>query len=74
MEAVIESGSSTSEQRSRGGGAAALSDWIAAWQPEDPAVQSATPGYSSTEYASTGTGTPVVVEEDYVFENPERRP
>jgi hypothetical protein len=37
----------------------------------DPAV----PGYSaSTEYAATGTGTPVVVEEDYVYENPERRP
>jgi len=30
----------------------------------DPAV-SATPGYSSTEYASTGTGTPVPVDEDY---------
>ena len=41
LEAVIESGSSTSEQRSRGGGAAALADWIATWQPEDPAVQSA---------------------------------
>ena len=40
----------------------------------DPAVQQSTPGYSSTEYASTGTGTPVVVEEDYVFDNPERRP
>ena len=46
-EAVIEPGSSTSEQRTseqrtRGsGGAAALADWIAAWQPEDPAVQSA---------------------------------
>ncbi len=40
----------------------------------DPAVQS-TPGYpSSTEYASTGTGTPVPVAEDYVFDNPERRP
>jgi uncharacterized protein YjbJ (UPF0337 family) len=37
----------------------------------DPAVG----GYSaSTEYAATGTGTPVVVEEDYVYENPERRP
>jgi hypothetical protein len=33
------------------------------------------PGYaSSTEYASTGTGTPVVVEEEFVFESPERRP
>jgi hypothetical protein len=32
-------------------------------------------GYqSSTEYASTGTGTPVVVEEEFVYENPERRP
>jgi len=40
----------------------------------DPAVPS-TPGYpSSTEYASTGTGTPVVVEEDYLSGNPERRP
>jgi hypothetical protein len=28
----------------------------------------------STEYASTGTGTPVVVEEDYVVERPEPRP
>jgi hypothetical protein len=41
----------------------------------DPAVQSTTPGYpTSTEYAATGTGTPVPVEEDYVFDNPERRP
>ena len=40
-EAVIESGSSTSEQRGKGGGAAALTDWITAWQPEDPATQSA---------------------------------
>ena len=41
----------------------------------DPAVQSTTPGYpTSTEYASTGTGTPVPVQEDYVFDNPERRP
>ena len=40
----------------------------------DPAVDPA-PGYlTSTEYASTGTGTPVVVEEEYVLENPERRP
>jgi hypothetical protein len=40
----------------------------------DPAVQS-TSGYpTSTEYAATGTGTPVPVEEDYVFDNPERRP
>jgi uncharacterized protein YjbJ (UPF0337 family) len=32
-------------------------------------------GYTtSTEYASTGTGTPAVVQEDYVLENPERRP
>jgi predicted O-methyltransferase YrrM len=41
VEAVIESGSSTSEQRGRGGSAPALADWIATWQPEDPAVQSA---------------------------------
>jgi len=35
----------------------------------DPALSGT--GYStSTEYASTGTGTPVVVEEDYVLENP----
>jgi len=35
----------------------------------------AEPGYqTSTEYASTGTGTPVVVEEEIVYENPERRP
>ena len=41
----------------------------------DPAVPSGTPGYpSSTEYAATGTGTPVPVAEDYVFDNPERRP
>ena len=41
-EAVIESGSSTSEQRGRGGGgAAALTDWITSWQPEDPATQAA---------------------------------
>jgi hypothetical protein len=41
----------------------------------DPAVQPATSGYqSTTEYASTGTGTPVPVQEDYVFDNPERRP
>ena len=39
----------------------------------DPALGGT--GYTtSTEYASTGTGTPVVVEEDYVLENPERRP
>jgi uncharacterized protein YjbJ (UPF0337 family) len=30
-------------------------------------------GYSSTEYASTGTGTPVVVEEEYLLEYPEDR-
>ena len=40
MEAVIESGSSTSEQRGKGGGAA-LTDWITAWQPEDPATSAA---------------------------------
>jgi hypothetical protein len=40
----------------------------------DPAVPTGTPGYSSTEYASTGTGTPVPVEEDYLLDNPERRP
>jgi uncharacterized protein YjbJ (UPF0337 family) len=28
---------------------------------------------TSTEYAATGTGTPVVVEEEYIFENPEGR-
>jgi uncharacterized protein YjbJ (UPF0337 family) len=28
---------------------------------------------SSTEYAATGTGTPVVVEEEYIFDNPEGR-
>jgi hypothetical protein len=38
----------------------------------DPAL--AEPGYAtSTEYAATGTGTPVVVEE-YAFIEPERRP
>jgi len=37
----------------------------------DPALSGTGTGYStSTEYASTGTGTPVVVEEDYVLENP----
>jgi len=30
-------------------------------------------GTSSTEYAATGTGTPVVVEEEYIFDNPEGR-
>jgi hypothetical protein len=30
-------------------------------------------GTTGTEYAATGTGTPVVVEEEYVFENPEGR-
>jgi len=43
----------------------------------DPAVDAL--GYSqgtavSTEYASTGTGTPVVVEEEYVRENPPASP
>jgi predicted O-methyltransferase YrrM len=40
LEAVIESGSSTSEQRSRvstGG----LAEWITAWQPEDPPLLAA---------------------------------
>ncbi len=60
MEAVIESGSSTSEQRSRGGGAA-LADWIAAWQPEDPAVQSARQraaevGVSAVDVPTTSDG------------------
>lgn len=33
-----------------------------------------TTGYaSSTEYSSTGTGTPVVVDEEYVYDTPERR-
>lgn len=32
------------------------------------------PAVSTTEYASTGTGTPVVVEEDYLLDTPERRP
>jgi hypothetical protein len=39
----------------------------------DVAYETGTP-VSTTEYASTGTGTPVVVEEEYVLENPERRP
>jgi uncharacterized protein YjbJ (UPF0337 family) len=45
-------------------------------EPAYPATgYTAEPGYaSSTEYASTGTGTPVVVEEEFVFDNPERRP
>ena len=40
LEAVIESGSSTSEQRGKGppGG---LADWITAWQPEDPPMLAA---------------------------------
>ena len=44
---------------------------------QTPPVRTSAPqaGYtSSTEYASTGTGTPVVVDEEYVFESPERRP
>ena len=43
LEAVIESGSSTPEQQrsGRGGGPGALSDWIAAWQPEDPPTAAA---------------------------------
>jgi len=40
----------------------------------DPAIDPAPSYLTSTEYASTGTGTPVVVEEEYVLENPERRP
>jgi hypothetical protein len=46
----------------------------------EPGYAGATePGYAagtpvSTEYASTGTGTPVVVEEDYVAERREPRP
>lgn len=49
-------------------------------EPAYPATGYVEPGYvepgyaSSTEYASTGTGTPVVVEEEFVFDNPERRP
>jgi len=37
----------------------------------DPALPTA--GYGTTEYASTGTGTPVPVEEEYVLEYPEDR-
>lgn len=44
-------------------------------EPAYPATGYVEPGYaSSTEYASTGTGTPVVVEEEIVFDNSERRP
>lgn len=42
QEAVIESGSSTSEpSRGKGGASTALADWISAWQPEDGPLQSA---------------------------------
>ena len=40
-EAVIESGSSTPEPRAKGGGAAALADWITGFQPEDAPLQAA---------------------------------
>jgi hypothetical protein len=44
-------------------------------EPAYPATGYVEPTYaSSTEYASTGTGTPVAVEEEFVFDNPERRP
>jgi hypothetical protein len=42
--------------------------------PSSTSSTSSTLPTSSTEYAATGTGTPVVVEEDYVFDSPERRP
>jgi hypothetical protein len=38
-----------------------------------PSTRTATGQTASTEYASTGTGTPAVVEEEYAFEKPEDR-
>ena len=40
-EAVIEPGSSTPEPRGKGGGAAALADWITGFAPEEPVQQAA---------------------------------
>jgi hypothetical protein len=41
--------------------------------PAEPGYATSTGSTTSTEYAATGTGTPVVVE-DYAFGDPERRP